>query len=111
MSKAPDFIPEAVIIQDRAASIASSWLKMGPPPRPAWNRKSLQATIATGYDPSESMYAAIVTRMLERQGVTYASGAILLQRAALAKFRDRGVEPAEVAGAFLTRFGNKFSAR
>ena len=75
-----------------------------PAPEPAPDRPSLASTIETGFNPSETMYAAMVQLLLEDAGIPKAqSSSVVRNRGLLSQYRDLAAEPILVVQHILSR--------
>ena len=73
-------------------------------PEPALDRPILASTTETGYNPSETMYAAMVRLLLEDAGIpTAQSSSVVRNRGLLSQYRDLAAEPILVVQHILSR--------
>ncbi|MEC5148793.1 hypothetical protein [Cryobacterium sp. GrIS_2_6] len=85
-----------------SAEIEAIW-RHAPAPEPSPDRPQLDSTIDTGYNPSESMYAAMVQLLLEDAGIPTAKHSVVLNRGLLSQYRDAAIEPNIVVQHILSR--------
>jgi hypothetical protein len=90
------------VLLSYAAEIESIWgHELAPKSAP--DRPRLESTTDTGFDPSETMYAAMVQFLLEDAGIRTAQNSVVLNRELLNQFRDAAIEPSDVVRHILSR--------